>query len=267
MGVVQNKSFKEIHESGGIQGMIKAIYDKFFKPKSTYYYSFERIAREVTSNVSESWRANPEVYKRLGEGVFYAYGMRVEGDIAEFGTMTGRTAVALAAAVNSCGVRNKKLWLFDSFEGLPEAMTDIDRFSPHVVSGIWGKGSCKGMSPESLLRLTSKYLDKNSIVIIKGWFKDTVPEIPQDTKFALVHVDGDLYESAIDVLDNLFSRNMISKGAQVFFDDWNCNAADPNFGERRAWKEMVEKFNIQFSDQGSYGTAGHRFIVHSYTSI
>ena len=39
---------------------------------------------------------------------------------------------------------------------------------------------------------------------------------------------------------------------------------DPDFGERRAWKEVVEKYKIQYSDQGPYGFASHRFIVHAY---
>ena len=37
-------------------------------------------------------------FKTLLAGVAYSYGMDVEGDIAEFGTMTGRTAVGLAVA-------------------------------------------------------------------------------------------------------------------------------------------------------------------------
>src|SRR5204863_5482943 len=110
-----------------------------------------------------------------------------------------------------------------------------------------------------------KYLKSGEVRIAKGWFKDTVPQIPASTRFALVHIDGDLYESAYDVLDGLLSRGMITDGASLYFDDWDCNTADPMLGERRAWAEMVEKYKIRFSDMGAYGMACHRFIVHSYS--
>ena len=40
-----------------------------------------------------------ETYKTLINGMNYVYGMDVQGDIAEFGTMTGRTAVALSVSL------------------------------------------------------------------------------------------------------------------------------------------------------------------------
>jgi len=274
---MRNK-IKRIYRSEGINGLLKATFIKVFK-SSKYSPDFKKIARDVTDHLAISNQTNPEVYKRLSEGVYYVFGMGVEGDIAEFGTMSGRTAVALSAAINYCNDAliasdklhgfsgERKLWLFDSFEDLPSASTSIDKNSLHVASGIWGRGTCLGMSADALLNLTSSFLSKSKIIIVKGWFKDTVPNIPSDKKFSMLHIDGDLYESAIDVLDSLFSRNMISKGAQIFFDDWNCNAADPNFGERLAWQEMIVKYNIIHSDEGSYGTVSHRFIVHNYHSI
>ena len=50
----------------------------------------------------------------------------------------------------------------------------------------------------------------------------------------------------------------------VYFDDWYSNAANPEMGEIRAWSEMVEKYQIHFSDMGPYGMGGHRFIFHGY---
>ncbi|MBU6346144.1 MAG: hypothetical protein KGR70_12695 [Cyanobacteria bacterium REEB494] len=138
------RTLGKIYKSQGIFEVVKVISRHFFKPS----YNFDQVAKEVTSHLSQV--TNPEVYKRLSEGVYYVFGMGVEGDIAEFGTMSGRTAVALAASVNYCNYilknsdilhgfkEQRKLWLFDSFEGLPEARTRIDKTSIHVNSGIWG---------------------------------------------------------------------------------------------------------------------------------
>ena len=235
---------------------------------------FDRIASEVKLSLQDG--AKVEICQKLAQGVFYAYGMGVKGDIVEFGTMTGKTAVALATAISECSrdlaysdrmhgySANRQLYLFDSFEGLPTATCEEDTSSPHVSSGIWGKGTCIGLDPGGLQELCSRYLDKERVRVVKGWFKDTVTPTLK-SPLALIHVDCDLYESAMDALDPIFSQGLVSNGAMLFFDDFNCNRSDPGFGERKAWSDLVSKYKIVFSDQGAYGIAGHRFIIHEYS--
>ncbi|MBF0269680.1 MAG: class I SAM-dependent methyltransferase [Alphaproteobacteria bacterium] len=218
-----------------------------------------------------------EIGQKLFNGVLAVYAGAVRGHIAEFGTMSGKTAEVLAFGVahgeklfHSHNVLSqtigKELHLFDSFEGLPKIDNAADVDSPHVRDGVWGSGSCKGVSPEALREITERHLSPGGrIKIFEGWYSETVPALDKNTLYALIHVDCDLYSSAMDVLDNLFSRHMIARGAYVFFDDYNCNCADPKFGERRAWAECVDKFHIKFSDEGSYGLLSHKFIVHDYT--
>ena len=213
------------------------------------------------------------VLKTLARSVRYVYDMAVEGDIAEFGTMSGTTAVILATAANHYNsvcvndVRGtKRVFYFDSFEGLPKARFDIDKNSHHVSTGLWGEGTCFGLDEFAFKKVVSKYLSQESFSVYKGFFKDTVPTIDKGQKFGLIHIDSDLYESAIDVLDSLFGNSQVSEGAVILFDDWNCNAASPLLGERKAFSEVCEKYDISFSDAGSYGVASHRFIIHSYRS-
>lgn len=208
-----------------------------------------------------------DVNKKLAFGVEYVYEADVQGDIAEFGTMTGRTASVLSHTMSilekseKCG---KKLNLFDSFIGLPETESEVDKKSPHVVSGVWGVGTCEGISKEALMNKCLKHLPGDKIFIYDGWFKDTLPQIPKDTKFSLVHIDCDLYQSTIEVLDYLFDNSIIQSGTSIFFDDYNCNQASPEFGERRAWNEVIKKHNVIYTDCGEYGWSGRKFIVHSY---
>jgi hypothetical protein len=197
-------------------------------------------------------------------GVEYVAGAAVQGDIAEFGSMTGRTATVLAAAMASFQVK-RRLHLFDSFEGLPEATTGPDQSSFHVKDGVWSRGACRGIRPAILRAKCTRYLADDQVLIYEGWFRDTLPRIPKDARMGLLHVDSDLYQSAIEVLDFVFQRGIVSEGAIVLFDDWNCNRAANDLGERRAWQEVVTKYKIEFSDLGSYSWAGHRFIVHGYS--
>jgi hypothetical protein len=208
-------------------------------------------------------RNNQAIADALLFALEYVAGASVEGDVVEFGTMTGRTATVLAAAMASFR-HPGNLHLFDSFSGLPEATSQFDRSSFHVKDGVWSEGTLQGISPSALRLKCRRYLPDNRIVIYEGWFSDTIKKLPEGQKFGLIHVDSDLYQSTIDVLDPLFGRGMVSEGAALLFDDWNCNRASNQMGERRAWRELSEKYRVDYSDGGDYGWAGHRFTIHAY---
>jgi predicted O-methyltransferase YrrM len=55
-------------------------------------------------------------------------------------------------------------------------------------------------------------------------------------KAAVVYIDCDLYLSTVPVLR--FIEDFLQPGTVIVFDDWNCFLADPNRGERRAWREF-----------------------------
>jgi Macrocin-O-methyltransferase (TylF) len=243
-----------------------------------------RLLARLETGRERSWSGGADPFElhgraaveALAQGVAAIYGYDVVGDVAEFGTMTGRTAAGLARSIASCDKSlgyaaqiydhpPKKLVLFDSFVGLPEVAKDsVDGQSPHVTDGVWSPGTCRGVSPEELGSMIRSHLAADRFEIHPGWFSDTIPALDADRRFALIHVDSDLYQSAIDVLRNLFSRGMVSRGAYIFFDDWNCNRADPQLGERRAWRECAEEYGIECSDMGSYGVFARCFVVHSY---
>ena len=56
------------------------------------------------------------------------------------------------------------------------------------------------------------------------------------------------------------------EGAIIFFDDWNCNCASNEFGEKGV-EEIIDKFNLKVSDEGSYSMASRKFIVHDYKGM
>ena len=257
---------KRIYKEGGIVSLKRHII-RILK-RLNHQSSFYEINRCVNEELDRSYL---EIARTLANAVAYVHEMGVKGEIAEFGTMSGRSAVALATATSYYHTINmkdprglKSLHLFDSFKGLPEARFDIDKFSQHVSSGIWAKGTCIGLTKKNLSKLISKYINQNKFQIYPGWFKDTVPSLNSEICFSLIHIDGDLYESAIDVLDSLFARDKVSKGAMILFDDWNCNEADPGLGEKKAFQEICEKYSVNYSDEGSYGKSSHKFIIHEY---
>jgi hypothetical protein len=197
-------------------------------------------------------------------GVQYTVHSAVEGDIAEFGTQTGRTAKVISTAMRLYRA-DKSLHLFDSFEGMPEAHHPADLDNEHVKQGVWGKGQLRGASPEQLRAWCGRRLPADSIKIYKGWFSDTLPKIPTGQRFSMIHIDSDLYSSAHEVLEFMFKTHSLTEGALVYFDDWNCNRASNNHGERKAWLEITKRYNVSFDDLGGYSWAGHKFVIHDYS--
>jgi O-methyltransferase len=220
-----------------------------------------------------------ELARTLTLSVLYLNSTHVDGDVAEFGTMGGFSARTLAAAMvydplcqplskgASGGNPFRKLRLFDSFEGLPDITSEVDLASPHVVSGTWSKGGCKILGARELRTMVEGILPPERIEMHPGWFADTVKALPPETRFAMIHFDGDLYQSMMDALTPCFERGLISRGAVLCLDDWNCNKADPSYGERRAWKDLVDRFQIVASNCGDYATAATRFIIHTYNGM
>jgi hypothetical protein len=217
----------------------------------------------------------PHAELSLRLAVEYAVGCGVAGDVAEFGCYLGLTASMLAAAMKEAGesydysdlahgIPQRRLWVFDSFEGFPEATEAPDLAAPHIQAGVWRAGSPAGGSPQEVHAKCAQFIGTDRVHVIPGWYKDTLPTLSDALRFAVIHIDCDYYESTKQVLDHLFSHGSLADGATILFDDWYCNRGSPDYGEQRAWKEAVEEYHIRHSDWGSYGVAGRRFIVHAH---
>ena len=59
----------------------------------------------------------------------------------------------------------------------------------------------------------ARYQPKQSIVVHDGWYSETVSLLPADTRFAMIHIDCDLYQSTLDALSPLFQRGQVAEGA------------------------------------------------------
>jgi O-methyltransferase len=203
----------------------------------------------------------------------------VRGHVAEFGTMTGRTATSLAIICNTYFNRylkndirhgfkeTRELHLFDSFVGLPAATETPDLENPHVKGGIWTEGTCKGLTVEQLSEVVKTLNMGGRTRIFDGWFRETVDTIPGDSKYSVIHIDCDLYQSTLDALDPLFRGSALSRGCQILFDDYNCAAASNMHGERLAWSELIERHSVKCELIEYYAVSGARFIVHSYDTV
>lgn len=138
----------------------------------------------------------------------------VDGDVVEFGCYVGTTSVFLAKRLEAT---NKKLYLYDSFEGLPPKTAQDD--SPAGLQ--FREGELLATKKQLIRNLTQAHVPMP--IITKGWFSQlTTKDVPVQISFAFL--DGDYYHSVMDPLQLIWP--LLAPGAIVVVDDY-ANEALP----------------------------------------
>ena len=152
----------------------------------------------------------------------------VKGNVLEFGVYKGSS---LRNVMNAKLDKGRKVFGFDSFEGLPE----------NWEGTVCGKGffSTDGEIPVI-----------EGLKFYKGWFENTIPTYLDENKnqvISTLHVDCDLYSSAKTVLYSL--NDYIVPGTVICFDEWIYRKIDGKTcddHERKCFYEWVADFDRKF---------------------
>ena len=167
----------------------------------------------------------------------------IPGDLVEAGVWRGGASIMMRAVLAAYGDRTRRVWLADSFQGLPKPDTakyPADAGDPH-----WKLSSYLGVPIEEVQENFRRYeLLDDRVRFLVGWFKDTLPSAPISS-IGVLRVDGDMYQSTMDVLINLYHR--VSLGGYVIIDDYgaipNCRAAVHDFRESHGITEEIERID------------------------
>ena len=159
------------------------------------------------------------VLKELGQT------LDLPGDVVEFGCYEGDTSILLADAMRNNP--DKWLYLYDSFEGLPEKTAE----DKSADGWRFQAGELKA-SPDTVRSKFKKY-DLPEPVIVKGWFDQLDnSDLPESISFALL--DGDFYNSIKTSLE-LVAPRIVSGGIIVVHDYRNARLP----GSGRAVNEFL----------------------------
>jgi hypothetical protein len=153
--------------------------------------------------------------------------VEAEGIYTEFGVFQGASLKFISARTD------RKVYGFDSFEGLPEDWIlnfDKDHFK---VKGLPAVGS--------------------NVNLVKGWYDETVPKFAgeNDDPIAFSHIDCDLYSSTKTIFDHLGDR--LQPGSVIVFDEYFNYPGWRTDGEFPAFIEFVEKSGLKFEYLGYTG--------------
>ncbi|MFB9952679.1 TylF/MycF/NovP-related O-methyltransferase [Rhizobium puerariae] len=142
------------------------------------------------------------MYHLVSQTVAY----NVPGDLVEVGCNEGQSSVLIAKVIKDLNA-DKKLHVYDSFEGLPSARSE---------DGHSYKAGDLKTSEDILLGNFFRH-GLEPPVIHKGWFQDTLKDgLPERISFA--YLDGDFYDSIMVSLQYVYPR--LSAGAVCLVDDY-----------------------------------------------
>src|ERR1700685_2075531 len=116
----------------------------------------------------------------------------IPGDLIETGVWRGGATIFMRAILKALDVKDRNVWVADSFEGLPAP--DAERFpnEARAYHGVMMKREFAHLAA-SLEDVRANFaafgLLDEQVGFLKGWFKDTLPAAPVQ-RLAVMRLDG-----------------------------------------------------------------------------
>lgn len=211
----------------------------FVKAAAAFLRLFHyRLVREVTYTLEDMdhglvWPSVAETMlgpKRLNNIQFCVESVireKVPGDLIETGVWRGGACILMRAVLAAHGIVDRRVFVADSFEGLPPP--NKEKY-PHDEGSRHHTMRYLAVSKETVVENFRKYgLLDEQVIFLQGWFKQTLPSAPIQ-QLAVMRLDGDMYESTMDALANLYSK--LSPGGYCIIDDYalpGCKQAVNDF--------------------------------------
>lgn len=153
------------------------------------------------------------------------------GNIVECGVAAGGSSALLSWVVKRHSRRTRKVFSLDTFEGMPPPTSEDHHEGLSADATGWGTATCAAPM-DSLLGICRELGTLDVVVPLKGLFQDTLP-IHRDSigSIALLHMDGDWYDSTMAILRNLYDQVVPDGFVQI--DDYGHWA-----GCRKAFHEF-----------------------------
>lgn len=138
----------------------------------------------------------------------------VPGSLVECGSWRGGSGALIGAVARRDESRH--VWLLDSWEGFPASTSDLDVASNGFVGTA---GACAAPREDAERVLGLLHQRPEAVDLVQGWFEDSIPQVKERMgKIALLHLDGDLYQSTKTCLEELYPA--VVPGGFVVIDDY-----------------------------------------------
>ena len=155
----------------------------------------------------------------------------IPGDFIETGVWRGGCCILMKGVLVANGDYQRKIYVADSFEGLPPPKADLYPADSDITLHLFKE---LAIPVDEVKANFARYdLLDAGVVFVKGFFEDTLPNLNAGP-FAVIRLDGDMYESTIVSLVSLYPK--LSRGGYVIIDDYGaveaCRQAVHDYRDR-----------------------------------
>lgn len=189
-----NKCFKKVYAADNLITFNRNI---TFDQDQSFKESFVHNAN-TPQEKSLKWRAHTLCWAA-------SHCLGIEGDFVECGVYLGFSMSVVAEYLNF-SQQQKKMYLYDTYEGIPEEYNSESRSNKVYES-----------DPNIFDKVVKKFKKYKNVIPIKGIVPDSF-ETESPKKIAFLHIDMNSSKSEIAALEQLFDR--VSTGGIIVFDDF-----------------------------------------------
>lgn len=157
----------------------------------------------------------------------YVLKHQIPGDVIETGVWRGGACIFMRAVLEAHGVKDRKVYVADSFKGLPAP--EIGGCTQDNGDMLHSYGYLAVSKNDVQKRFYEYGLLDDQVEFLEGWFSETLPGAPI-TRLSILRLDGDMYASTMDVLTCLYEK--LSEGGFCIVDDYTlegCRKAIEDF--------------------------------------
>ncbi|MBC9718173.1 class I SAM-dependent methyltransferase [Streptomyces sp. TRM66268-LWL] len=221
------------------QESAKAAAPKVKSKGLTLPVDYDEEAKETIRAVKPWTMTSPERLNAFILATRHVVKHGIPGDIVECGVWRGGSMQACAKTLLSCGVSDRDLYLFDTYEGMTEPTEeDLRRDGKSAADLLAVQGKDRPIWAVATLDDVKSGFEQvpypaERVHYVQGKVEDTVPgEAPE--QIAILRLDTDWYASTKHELDHLYER--LVPGGVLLIDDYGYWQ-----GSRQAVDEFLEK--------------------------
>ena len=235
------KFLKLFHNNQEVAHTVPATVD----PYKTSLRDFTKEEIDGINFVKNYTMTSEERLVSVTRSIEYIVENSIEGDIVECGVWRGGSMMMAANKLVTLKCLNKKIFLFDTYEGMSEPGKDDIAWDAISAAEIYSNtekktgygGWCYSTLSEVKNNLAKSAYPEENIIFVKGKVEDTLPHASIN-KISLLRLDTDWYESTKHELECLYDK--LSIGGILIIDDYGHWQ-----GAKKAVDEFIKKRNLK----------------------
>jgi O-methyltransferase len=171
----------------------------------------------------------------------------IPGDLIETGVWRGGCTIFMRAVLMAYDVTDRDVYVADSFAGLPAP--NIKDYPEDTTMNLHEYEMLSASQEQVMANFVRYGMLDDHVKFIKGFFSESLPPL-RGHPWSLIRLDGDMYESTMVALQNLYPT--LSPGGFAIIDEYShileCRQAVDDY----RWKNDITEDIYSIDSQGAF---------------